>query len=162
MAYNNYYPNFYPNYGQQMQMQQMQQMQQMAGTQMSLPQQTQPQIQNGGFISVRSEEEARNYPVAPGTSVTFIDENCQRVYAKTMGFSQLDRPTFYKYRLVKEDTPDTQNKPTSVTDDKVTEYALKSDLNTLQMQMQGLVAEIEELKKKQPMNNAKKKGDSEQ
>ena len=159
MAYNSFYPNFYPNYAQQMQMQQIQQMQQM---QPQMQAQTQPQIQNGGFVSVRSEEEARNYPVAPGTSVTFIDENCQRVYAKTMGFSQLDRPTFYKYRLVKEDTPDTQNKPTSVTDDKVTEYALKSDLNALQTQLQGLVAEIEELKKKQPMNNAKKKGDSEQ
>ena len=159
MAYNSFYPNLYPNYAQQMQMQQIQQMQQM---QPQMQAQTQPQIQNGGFISVRSEEEARNYPVAPGTSVTFIDENCQRVYAKTMGFSQLDRPTFYKYRLVKEDTPDTQNKPTSVTDDKVTEYALKSDLNALQTQLQGLVAEMEELKKKQPMNNAKKKGDSEQ
>lgn len=159
MAYNSFYPNLYPNYAQQMQMQQIQQMQQM---QPQMQAQTQPQIQNGGFISVRSEEEARNYPVAPGTSVTFIDENCQRVYAKTMGFSQLDRPTFYKYRLVKEDTPDTQNKPTSVTDDKVTEYALKSDLNALQTQLQGLVAEMEELKKKQPMNNTKKKGDSEQ
>ena len=159
MAYNSFYPNLYPNYAQQMQMQQIQQMQQM---QPQMQAQTQPQIQNGGFISVRSEEEARNYPVAPGTSVTFIDENCQRVYAKTMGFSQLDRPTFYKYRLVKEDTPDTQNKPTSVTDDKVIEYALKSDLNALQTQLQGLVAEMEEFKKKQPMNNAKKKGDSEQ
>lgn len=152
MAYNNYYPQYYPYIQQQL-----------AGTQMSLPQQqTQPQIQNGGFISVRSEDEARNYPVAPGTSVTFIDENRQRVYAKTMGFSQLDRPMFYKYKLVKEETPDTQNEPFNSTDDKSIEYALKSDCDALQSQIQSLVQDVEELKKKQPMNNAKKKGDNEQ
>ena len=65
---------------------------------------TQPmQIQNGGFVSVRSETEARNYPVAYGNSVTFKDETAPYVYTKTMGFSQLDRPVFEKYKLVKED-----------------------------------------------------------
>lgn len=64
-------------------------------------QQTQ-QIQNGGFISVRSEQEARSYPVAIGNSVTFHDETIPYVYTKTMGFSQLDRPIFKKYKLVEE------------------------------------------------------------
>ena len=48
------------------------------------------QIQNGGFIPVPSEEVARNYPVAPGNSVTFKNENAPYVYTKTMGFSQID------------------------------------------------------------------------
>ena len=61
------------------------------------------QIQNGGFISVASEEDARRYPVAPGNSVTFKNENAPYVYTKTMGFSQLDRPLFEKFRLVKEE-----------------------------------------------------------
>lgn len=65
--------------------------------------QVQPQIQNGGFVSVRSEIEARNYPVAPGNSVTFKDENLPFVYVKTMGFSQLDRPNFDKFKLVRVD-----------------------------------------------------------
>ena len=64
------------------------------------------QIQNSGFISVRSEMEARNYPVAPGNSITFKDETAPYVYTKTMGFSQLDRPNFEKYKLVKEDIAD--------------------------------------------------------
>lgn len=64
------------------------------------------QIQNGGFISVRSEQDARNYPVAPGNSVTFKDETAPYVYTKTMGFSQLDRPIFEKYKLIKEEVPD--------------------------------------------------------
>jgi hypothetical protein len=69
-------------------------------------QQTTPQIQNGGFVPVPSEDVARNYPVAPGNSVTFKNENAPYVYTKTMGFSQLDRPIFEKYKLVREeDTP---------------------------------------------------------
>lgn len=65
-------------------------------------QQPQAQIQNGGFVSVRNETEARNYPVGLGTSVTFKDETAPYVYTKTMGFSQLDVPKFDKYKLVKE------------------------------------------------------------
>lgn len=66
-------------------------------------QQQQPQIQNGGFISVQNEAEARAWAVAAGTSVTFKDENAPYCYTKTMGFSQLDQPRFEKYRLVKEE-----------------------------------------------------------
>lgn len=65
-----------------------------------------PQIQNGGFISVRGENEARSYPVAPGNSVTFKDETAPYVYTKTMGFSQLDQPIFERYKLIKEDNPE--------------------------------------------------------
>lgn len=84
MAYQ-YYPNYYPQ------------------TPMQMPQQqAQPQAQTSGFVSVRSEAEARNYPVAYGNSVTFKDENSPYIYTKTMGFSQLDRPIFDKYKLVKE------------------------------------------------------------
>lgn len=63
----------------------------------------QQQIQSGGLVSVRNVNEARNYPVAPGNSVTFKDENAPYVYTKTMGFSQLDRPIFEVFRLIKEE-----------------------------------------------------------
>ena len=99
MAFN-YYPQYYP----QMQMPQAQ----------AQPQQTQ---QASGFVSVRSEEEARNYPVAYGNSVTFKDETSPYIYTKTMGFSQLDRPIFDKYKLVKEQTEETV--PTQKTDPKI-------------------------------------------
>lgn len=64
------------------------------------PQQVQ---HSAGLVSVRGINEARTYPVAPGNSVTFKDETAPYVYTKTMGFSQLDRPTFEVFRLVKED-----------------------------------------------------------
>lgn len=67
----------------------------------------QPQIQNNGFVMVRSEAEARNFPVALGNSVTFKDETAPYIYSKTMGFSQLDRPIFEKYKLVKEEIKET-------------------------------------------------------
>lgn len=57
---------------------------------------------NNSLVNVRSEAEARNYPVAPGNSVTFKDENAAYIYTKTMGFSQLDRPVFEKFKLVRE------------------------------------------------------------
>ena len=76
----------------------------------------QPQPQPRGFVRVQSENEARTYPVAPGTSVTFIDENAPYCYTKTMDFSQLDRPKFERYRLVKEEDAPTQPEPEPVAD----------------------------------------------
>ena len=145
MAYGNYFPvtyqpNYYgqPNpYYQQMQNQaMMQQNQQMQQAQQAQAQQMQqPTIQQSGFVLVPSEQEARNYPVAPGNSVTFKDENAPYCYVKTMGFNQLDRPTFERYRLVKEDSPVTaQNAHASadgVEGNKNTAYALKSDLGAI-------------------------------
>ena len=99
MAYN-YFPQFY----QPMQMPQAQQSQ---------------SNQSSCFVSVRSEDEARNYPVAYGNSVTFKDETSPYVYTKTMGFSQLDRPIFDKYKLVKEQTEDNVQNQNPVSDPKI-------------------------------------------
>lgn len=123
MAYNFGYP--YPNYGQQ-QMQQLQPQQQ--------------QIQNGGFVTVRSEQEARNYPVGYGTSITFRDENAPYIYCKTMGFSQLDQPIFEKYKLVKE------NAQEPISEAKTAE-ADNSSIEIIKSEIKSIWKEIEELKK---------------
>lgn len=139
-AYNNYYPatyqpNYYaaPPYPQQFQQ---------PAPQMP---QAQPQIQNGGFISVASMDVARNWPVAPGNSVTFKDENAPYVYTKTMGFSQLDRPIFEIYRLVKENgVPEAEHVPTAApvqappSAAHVPEYALKKDVDALKSAVEDL------------------------
>jgi hypothetical protein len=97
MAYN-MYPSYQYPYQQQYPMQQQVQ---------------QPQIQSSGFVSARSIEEAYNWPVAPGNSVTFKIENAPYVCTKTKGVSPFDQPIFEKYRLVKEDEvpPAEQSKP---------------------------------------------------
>lgn len=137
------YP-YYPFLQNQMQMGQVQQ---------NLPQvqQSAPATQNAGFLSVRSEGEARNYPVAYGNSVTFKDETAPYIYVKTMGFSQLDRPTFEKYRIVKEDAP--VENAEQVTEPKVevkdhTEdiEKIKGDLVNAKVDIDNLKADIDDLR----------------
>lgn len=74
-----------------------------------------PQAQNtGSILPVPSEMVARNYPLAPGTSGTFINENEPYCYTKTMGLGQFDRPVFKRYRLVEEpDAPQSESTPTA-------------------------------------------------
>lgn len=165
MAFNNFYSPYQNAYNpyQQFQPNFQQQMQNQSNYQQS-QQPIQQQIQNGGFVSVHNENEARNYPIAPGNSVTFKDENAPYVYTKTQGFSQLDRPVFEKYRLVKEEEYQpqqvAQNAPTSAEKTEQAsniDYALKSDLR-------ALWDEIEALKKQMPKsqeeikNKIEKKG----
>lgn len=121
MAYN--YPNYVNPYMYQQQ----------PPYQMPMQQQQQvPQIQNGGFVSVRNEAEARSYPVAPGNSITFKDETSPYVYTKTMGFSQLDRPIFEKYKLVKEeDSEDTR----AIIADEVID-------NSIQKKLEGQISQL--------------------
>ena len=97
--------------------------------QQAFPQQQQ---QSSGFVSVRSELEARNYPVAYGNSVTFKDETAPYVYTKTMGFSQLDRPVFEKYKLVKEESEEAVEKPVDSLD------KIKSDISSLWKEVNAL------------------------
>lgn len=116
------------------------------GAQMSFANQQQ-QIQNGGLISVRNEMEARNYPIAPGNSITFKDENSPYVYTKTMGFSQLDRPTFEKFRLVKEEiaSESVQNGSGSIYTQNpinLSGYALKTELEALRQELEDFKKEI--------------------
>ena len=106
------------------------------------------QIQNGGLISVRSENEARNYPIAPGNSITFKDESQPYVYVKTMGFSQLDRPTFEKFRLIKEEAiENAQNANIPRQDNQTVDlsaYALKADLDELRQEFEMLKEDKDE------------------
>lgn len=123
------------NYYQHFQQQQMQSPSQM---------QIQQSVSNGGFVTVRSEMEARNYPVAFGNSVTFKDETAPYIYTKTMGFSQLDRPIFDKYRLVKEEPSEMgQNGTTDANDEKDN----RTTISKLQGEIEAIWNEIKALKK---------------
>lgn len=110
------------------------------------------QIQNGGFVSVRSEEEARNYPIELGKSITFKDETLPYIYTKTMGFSQMDRPTFDKYRLVKEDASVTSYEAhTDTIKENVTNastYAEKSDIEAIRKELDSLWETVNSLQEK--------------
>lgn len=108
------------------------------------------QIQNNGFIRVQSEEEARKYPVAPGGSVTFIDENAPYCYTKSVDMSQLDRPIFKKFRLVEENqNSDSLNLEAKKEDNaKVNfeQFAKTEDLEKIENDYKKLKIEIEKIK----------------
>lgn len=131
MAYNNGFPATYP--------QMYYQPTYAPTTQSFAPVQAQ---QQSGFVRVQNENEARMYPVAPGSSVTFINENAPYCYTKSVDMSQLDRPKFDKYRLVKEEdvTPE-QSEPQAES-----KYAIKADvdekINKLKEQIANLSARL--------------------
>ena len=80
---------------------------------MGIPQFTQPQPmpvqpqppsqpQSSTFVHVQSAAQAREWTVAPNSSVTFIDDNAPYCYTKSMGMSMLEPPVFKKFKLVEE------------------------------------------------------------
>lgn len=132
MAYNNYFGGYPASY------------QQYQAPNYQMTAQPQPmQIQNGGFVSVRSAQEAFNYPVALGNSVTFKDETAPFIYVKTRGFSQLEEPVFEQFQLVKVDNSQKAAEPEQTTN---TEYALKSDLSALQDEIDLLKKKVSEFR----------------
>lgn len=132
MAYNNYFGGYPASY------------QQYQAPNYQMAAQPQPvQIQNGGFVSVRSAQEAFNYPVALGNSVTFKDETAPYIYVKTRGFSQLEEPIFEQFQLVKVDNSQKAAEPEQTTN---TEYALKSDLSALQDEIDLLKKKVSEFR----------------
>lgn len=133
-TYQPQYPQYFPNNYQPMQQQTYNPVANQSGNNQPV---------NGGLVTVRSEAEARAYPVAPGTSVTFKNENAPYCYTKTMGFSQLEAPKFERFRLVREDAEE------ATTDDvnsAKSEYAPKSDINILAAAIQSMQKDYESLK----------------
>lgn len=112
----------------------------------------QPQMSNtGNFVSVPNEMAARNYPIAPGNSVTFIDENSPYCYTKTMGLNQLDRPVFKRYRLVEEeDTLQNAQSAPQTSEQAQGKQAIpdeiKDDINALRALYEKLRADVDDIK----------------
>lgn len=123
------YPNYNPMYYQQMQQPQ---------------QQNTQQIQNGGFIIVKNINEAMNYPVAPGNSVTFKIESQPYICTKTLGFSQLDQPIFEVFKLVKEEQGVKSEEV--IEEIPVIEYLPLEDADVMRSEMSQMRSEIDFLK----------------
>lgn len=130
----------------QYQMYQQQQMPQMQGNNQN------SQIGNNGYVIVRSEEEARNYPLAPGFSMTFFNETKPYCYKKTMSYSPLDHPTFETYKIVKEETV----APDPVEENREPEW--RSEIDAIQDELERLNKEVLSLKAK-PKTAPKRKED---
>lgn len=131
------YP-YYPNYNQLFYQQQLQNLQQQQNAQAS------NQIQNTGFVMVKDVNEAMNYPVAPGNSVTFKNETQPYIYTKTLGFSQLDQPIFETFKLVKEENVEKTADP--IVTAPIGDYLSLEAAETMKEEIKALRSEIEFLK----------------
>lgn len=128
-----YYNNYYPNYAYN-----------------GAYHQPQQGIQNGGFVTVQSEEEARSYPVGHGMSVTFRDENAPYIYTKTLGFGQFDSPAFERYKLTKETTQSTRkggNAPVTEKAEDSPPYVTKGEYEALCEELKDIRRTVEELRR---------------
>ena len=127
-----YYPyqvNPYQNPYQQ-QLAQMQQAQ--------LQQQQSQSQQNNLFIHVPSEEAARSYSVAPGSSVTFINDYEPYCYTKSCGSTQFDKPVFKKFRLVEETVAPEQQKPQQSSQPSASIEELQKEIQALRSRVESL------------------------
>ena len=97
------------------------------------PMMNQQQPQNY-FVGISCENEARNYPVAYGNSITFKDENAPYLYTKTV-LSQMEPPMFKKYRLVDE-TPQIAPQNTQMVE--LSSYVTKAEFEVLQKELKAL------------------------
>lgn len=137
MAYNPYYQQ-YPGYSYNLFPQ---------TTPLPTPQGPQPN--NNGFISVRSIEEAYNWPIAPGNSLTFKDECAPYIYTKTKGISQLEPPVFERFRLVKEDPQEATQKPVTAFDAEGQIKSLWEEVNAIKGRLEAPVAKRTKAKREQ-------------
>ncbi len=117
MDYNNYgVPTFQPQMTPQL------------STQFNSQLQSQPQ-QNNTFIYIQGREAAKAYPVAPGRTVLFLDDQNPYIYRKTT--DNVGRTIEFRvFRLEEELEPE----PSS-------NFATKDDLNSLQ----GSIDELKSL-----------------
>ena len=94
-------------------------------------QNAQPPMQNGGFVQIRSFEEVRNWPMAPGNTVTFIDETRTHMYTKTASYNQLEAPVITSYLIVREGDGGGDQNAQGENGGKDIPYALKDDVVAL-------------------------------
>lgn len=177
MGYNSFFPATYNSYGYNAFSPMAQQIFPQPNVQQITPQQAQqPNVQqsiqqpmNGGFVHVQSEQEALQYPVAPGYSVTFRDDAHGLYYSKTMGTNQFEAPQFKKFRLVEvndETSPQSEreapSEPSLPKGHNFKDYASKADLAKLRGQIEALESKIETLSVKPKGKTVKEAEKSEQ
>ena len=107
--------------------------------------QYQPQ-QQASFIRVQNEMQAREWNVAPGNSMTFIDDNAPYCYTKSMGMSQFDSPVFKRFRLVEEEPAQSiqNNAGTASNDSQVnlSEYMTKAEFEPFKVLLERIEKEF--------------------
>ena len=118
MAYNNYFPQFYPS----------------AQPQFSIPQTQQPQ--NNGINWVLGETAAKSYAVAPGQSMLLMDSESPVFYIKSTDQSGMPLPLrIFDYTERKNEH--TTN--TNIVTTKNTDYISRSEFDAFKSEIQSAI-----------------------
>ena len=154
MAYQQFYPNYQTPYQNPYLAQNQPQM--MQAQQSITPSPQTPQTtQNGDFYVVPNEDAVLRWPVAPGSLVTFKIENQPVLIEKSLGFSKFDSPHYDRFKLVKEEMAQKEEKPGedkySALEDRI--QALSADFTALKEQVTALEAKKPGRPKKEDSEN---------
>ncbi len=134
----NYYNNIgygTPQYVPQQNMLQMQMQPQLLYPQVQQPSVQQQSLDNNvGFIWVNSEKEARDYPVAPNTTIPLWDSKQKTIYLKSADSSGMPTVKIYDYVERKGSNEEIPDKKEEV------DFATKADIEKLNKE----IAEIKD------------------
>ena len=115
----------------------------------------QMQPQNGNIVHVQSEEQARSWNVALGSSVTFIDDTKPYCYTKSMGLSQFEPPVFKRFRLVEETAPQSiqnaQEQASNTESVNLSDYLTKAEFEPFKSVIADMQVIVKELTGNEPI-----------
>lgn len=116
-----------------------------------------PQVHaQGDMIWVLNETEATAYPVAPGNDVTLWDKTKPTCYVKSVSTQGVPSMRILDYT---ERAPEIQTN--TAEKEALTDYASKSDVETIKGELEHLKGELEVLKQKQKPKAKKETSDDE-
>lgn len=97
----------------------------------------QPQpINNSALIWVQGEQAAKSYLTAPNTTVPLWDTEQQRIYLKSTDASGMPSIKVLEYRIL--EASGTARSVLNGSDDKVIDYATKTDLKGIYERLEAL------------------------
>ena len=114
------------------------------------PQYQQPAQQQSSLIHVQSETQAREWSIAPGTSLMFIDDNQPFIYTKTAGNSQLEPCVFKIFRVSEIGAESASKSPAPADSIDILPDSVKAEIEAIRAELGDIKADIENLKKKRP------------
>lgn len=107
--------------------------------------------QQSSFVHVQNERQAREWSVALGSSVTFIDDTAPYCYTKSMGVSQFEAPVFKKFRLVEETAETAQEQPSPSQSIDISDYITKAEFEPFKSQIEAIQIQLKELTANEPI-----------
>ena len=104
----------------------------------------QPQ-QQSSLIHVQTEQQAREWSVAPGCSVMFIDDNAPYIYTKSAGSSQLEPSIFKKFKVSEIGQEAPQNQAPAPGGVDIPEYVERAEFEAFLSEFEAIKSIVKEL-----------------